>query len=129
MKTGTSAGSILRETPTDATWILRTQNYNVDPEHVREVFQDLVNAGFFDKDKMFKSTKFPRLGGCAVRAAIDNKTSRASERFSRRIRILPRDCTMSCASSSVRRWKEEARWGGRLKGEMGKRRKPVRERR
>ena len=39
------------------------------------MFQDLVNAGLFDKDKMFKSTKFPSPGRfVAVRAAIDNKT-------------------------------------------------------
>lgn len=49
--------------------------YNVDPEHVREVFQNLVNAGLFDKDKMFTSTKYPSPGRfIAVRAAMDNKT-------------------------------------------------------
>ena len=78
VKTGTSrrVSDSFAKTPTDATWDdFSTQNYNVDPEHVREVFQDLVNAGLFDKDKMFKSTKFPSPGRfVAVRAAVDNKT-------------------------------------------------------
>lgn len=53
----------------------RSFEYNVDPEHVREVFQNLVNAGLFDKDKMFTSTKYPSPGRfIAVRAAMDNKT-------------------------------------------------------
>lgn len=60
----------------DATWDdYHTQNYHVDPEHVREVFQDLVNAGLFDRDKMFHATKYPSPGRfIAVRAAFDNKT-------------------------------------------------------
>lgn len=60
----------------DSTWDdYNTQNYHVDPEHVRELFQDLVNGGLFDKDKMFRSTKHPSPGRfIAVRAAIDNKT-------------------------------------------------------
>jgi hypothetical protein len=53
----------------------RERIYDVDAEHVREVFQDLVNAGLFDKDKMFRKTKFPSNGRfVAVRAALDNKT-------------------------------------------------------
>ncbi|MGN0853685.1 MAG: hypothetical protein ACI4Q3_09970 [Kiritimatiellia bacterium] len=53
----------------------RVFEYNVDPDHVREVFQNLVNAGLFDKDKMFTSTKYPSPGRfIAVRAAMDNKT-------------------------------------------------------
>ena len=53
----------------------RERIYDVDAEHVQEVFQDLVNAGLFDKDKMFTSTKYPSNGRfVAVRAAIDNKT-------------------------------------------------------
>ena len=60
----------------DATWDdYHTQNYHVDPEHVREVFQDLVNAGLFDRDKMLHATKYPSPGRfIAVRAAFDNKT-------------------------------------------------------
>lgn len=53
----------------------RVFEYNVDPGHVREVFQTLVNSGLFDKDKMFTSTKYPSPGRfIAVRAAMDNKT-------------------------------------------------------
>lgn len=78
VKSGTSrrVSDSFAKTVTDATWNdYNTQNYNVDPEHVREVFQNLVNAGLFDKDKMFKATKFPSPGRfVAVRAAIDNKT-------------------------------------------------------
>ena len=60
----------------DANWgDLVTQQYQVDPDHVREVLQDLVNAGLFDKDKFLHSTKFPSPGRfIAVRAAVDNKT-------------------------------------------------------
>ena len=60
----------------DATWDdFRRNEYDVDPNHLRDVFQDLVNAGLFDKDKMFRETKYPSRGRfIAVRAAIDNKT-------------------------------------------------------
>jgi len=60
----------------DATWDdFRRREYDVDPNHVRDVFQDLVNAGLFDKDKMFRETKNPSHGRfIAVRAAINNKT-------------------------------------------------------
>ena len=54
---------------------IRNVQYNVDADHVREIFQDLVNAGLFDRDKMFRSTKYPSPGRfIAVRAAMDNKT-------------------------------------------------------
>ena len=60
----------------DSTWDdINEQRYYVDVDHVREVFQDLVNAGLFDKDKVFRSTKYPSAGRfVAVRAAIDGKT-------------------------------------------------------
>ncbi|MBO7166905.1 MAG: hypothetical protein J6V88_05195 [Kiritimatiellae bacterium] len=60
----------------DETWEdYRTARYNVDQNHVKEIFQELVNAGLFDRDKMFTSTKEPSPGRfIAVRAAIDNKT-------------------------------------------------------
>jgi hypothetical protein len=49
--------------------------YHVEPGNVREIFQDLVNVGLCDRDKMFKSTKYPSPGRfIAVRAAMDNKT-------------------------------------------------------
>ena len=54
---------------------IRNVQYNVDADHVREIFQDLVNAGLFDRDKFFRSTKYPSPGRfIAVRAAMDNKT-------------------------------------------------------
>lgn len=61
---------------TDPTWDdLHTQQYYVDPQHIREVFQSLVNAGLLDRDKMFQETKTPSPGRfIAVRAALDNKT-------------------------------------------------------
>ena len=60
----------------DANWgDISTQQYSVDPDHVREVFQDLVNAGLFDRDKVLRSTKYPSTGRfIAVRAAMDGKT-------------------------------------------------------
>jgi len=60
----------------DETWDdIVARQYTVDPEHVREIFQNLVNAGLFDRDRMFTSTKYPPAGRfIAVRAAIDNKT-------------------------------------------------------
>ena len=78
VKTGTSrrVSDSFAKNPTDATWDdITTSQYTVDPEHMREVFQNLVNAGLFDRDKMFTSTKYPPAGRfIAVRAAIDNKT-------------------------------------------------------
>ena len=54
---------------------IRNVQYNVDADHVRELFQDLVNAGLFDRDKIFRSTKYPSPGRfIAVRAAMENKT-------------------------------------------------------
>ena len=60
----------------DATWgDIVTQQYNVNPDHVREVLQDLVNAGLFDRDKILRATRQPSQGRfIAVRAAVDNKT-------------------------------------------------------
>ena len=78
VKSGTSrrVSDSFAKNPSDETWDdITTRQYTVDPEHVREVFQNLVNAGLFDRDKMFTSTKYPPAGRfIAVRAAIDNKT-------------------------------------------------------
>ena len=78
VKTGTSrrVSDSFAKNPADETWDdITTRQYTVDPEHVREVFQNLVNAGLFDRDKMFTSTKYPSKGRfIAARAAIDNKT-------------------------------------------------------
>lgn len=61
---------------TDPTWDdLNTQQYYVDPQHIREIFQGLVNQGLLDRDKMFQATKTPSPGRfIAVRAAFENKT-------------------------------------------------------
>ncbi len=78
VKSGTSrrVSDSFAKSMEDETWDdYRARQYNVDPEHVREVFQNLVNAGLFDRDKMFTSTKHPSTGRfIAVRAAMDNKT-------------------------------------------------------
>lgn len=78
VKSGTSrrVSDSFAKSMDDETWDdYRNRQFSVDPEHVREVFQNLVNAGLFDKDKMFTSTKYPSQGRfLAVRAAIDNKT-------------------------------------------------------
>ncbi len=78
VKSGTSrrVSDSFAKSMDDATWNdYRNRRFNVDPDHVREVFQNLVNVGLFDKDKMFTSTKYPSQGRfIAVRAAIDNKT-------------------------------------------------------
>lgn len=78
VRTGTSrrVSDSFAKNMADETWgDLTTRQYTVDPGHVREVFQNLVNAGLFDRDKMFTSTKNPPAGRfIAVRAAFDNKT-------------------------------------------------------
>ena len=78
VKSGTSrrVSDSFAKSMDDETWDdYRARQFSVDPEHVREVFQNLVNAGLFDKDKMFTSTKYPSHGRfLAVRAAMDNKT-------------------------------------------------------
>ena len=78
VKSGTArrvSDSFAKDIAGDTTDNYRERVYDVDAEHVREVFQDLVNAGLFDKDKMFTKTTLPSNGRfVAVRAAIDNKT-------------------------------------------------------
>lgn len=78
VKSGTSkrVSDSFAKNMADATWEdFHTQQKQVSPEHVRELFQELVNAGLFDKDKVLRSTKFPSRGRfIAVRAAIDGKT-------------------------------------------------------
>ena len=78
VKSGTArrvSDSFAKDIAGDTTDNYRERVYDVDAEHVREVFQDLVNAGLFDKDKMFTKTTHPSNGRfVVVRAAIDNKT-------------------------------------------------------
>lgn len=78
VKTGTArrvSDSFAKDIAGDTVANYRERIYDVDADHVQEIFQDLVNAGLFDKDKMFTKTKHPSNGRfVAVRAAIDNKT-------------------------------------------------------
>ena len=78
VKSGTArrvSDSFAKDIAGDTVTNYRENIYDVDADHVREVFQELVNAGLFDKDKMFTKTKYPSNGRfVAVRAAIDNKT-------------------------------------------------------
>ncbi|MBR1870942.1 MAG: hypothetical protein IJ802_03875 [Kiritimatiellae bacterium] len=59
-----------------ATWgDMREYNTVADKEHVRNLFQTLVNLGLFDREKNFRATETPPKGKfVAVRAAMDNKT-------------------------------------------------------
>ena len=78
VRSGTSrrVSDSFAKTMTDPTWNdFHPRQFQIDPVHVRKEFQRLVDAGLFDRDKMFKSTKYPSPGRfIAVRAAIDNKT-------------------------------------------------------
>ena len=78
VKSGTArrvSDSFAKDIAGDTVANYREKIYDVDADHVREVFQDLVNAGLFDKDKMFTKTKKPSNGRfVAVRASMDNKT-------------------------------------------------------
>lgn len=78
VKSGTArrvSDSFAKDIAGDTVANYREKVFDVDSSHVREVFQDLVNAGLFDREKMFKKTKHPSNGRfVAVRAAMDNKT-------------------------------------------------------
>jgi len=78
VKSGTArrvSDSFAKDIAGDTAANYREKVFDVDSNHVREVFQDLVNAGLFDREKMFKKTKYPSNGRfVAVRAALDNKT-------------------------------------------------------
>ena len=78
VKSGTSrlvSDSFAKDYESDTWEDVYEQRINVDPQHVVDLFQDLVNHRLFDKDKMFTSTKTPSPGRfVAVRANINNKT-------------------------------------------------------
>jgi hypothetical protein len=78
VKSGTArrvSDSFAKDIAGDSVANYREKVYNVDADHVREVFQDLVNGGLFDREKTLKKTKNPSNGRfVAVRAAFDNKT-------------------------------------------------------
>lgn len=60
----------------DETWEnIKTHRINVDPAHIKNIFQELVNYGVLDHEKYFKSSKkseFKRF--IAVKANIDTRT-------------------------------------------------------
>ena len=78
MKSGTSrlvSDSFAKDYGSGTWEDVHEHRINVDPQHIVDLFQDLVNHGLFDKDKIFRSTKTPAPGRfIAVRANIDNKT-------------------------------------------------------
>lgn len=78
VKTGTSrlvSDSFAKNFQSSEWSDIQFSRFQVDPDHVRELFQDLVNAGLFDRDKYGTKTKYPSVGRfIAVRAALDNKT-------------------------------------------------------
>lgn len=52
---------------------IKTQRYDVDPKHINDLFQHLVNYGLLDSEKHFKSTKKPRKDRVmGVKANINN---------------------------------------------------------
>lgn len=52
---------------------IKTQRYTVDPKHVNDIFQNLVNYGLLDEEKHFRSTKKPRKDRVmGVKANINN---------------------------------------------------------
>ena len=52
---------------------IKTQRVHVNPEHIRDIFQNLVNYGLLDNEKNFKSTKKPKKDRViGVKANIDN---------------------------------------------------------
>ena len=60
----------------EETWEnIRTRRVHVDPQHVNDIFQNLVNFGVLDREKTFKRAKketFDRF--IAVKANIENTT-------------------------------------------------------
>lgn len=61
----------------DAAWSdIVTSRMDVDPRHVHDIFQDLVNRGVLDREKWFKGekkkVKYKRF--IAVKANINNRT-------------------------------------------------------
>ncbi len=53
---------------------IRTQRFDVDPKHINDIFQNLVNHGLLDQEKHFKSTDKPRTGRMmGVKANINTR--------------------------------------------------------
>lgn len=52
---------------------IKVRRFNVDPKHVNDIFQHLVNLGLLDNEKHFKSAKTPRKDRyMGVKACISN---------------------------------------------------------
>ena len=52
---------------------IKSRRFNVDPKHVNDIFQNLVNHGLLDSEKHFKGSKTPRKGRMmGVKANINN---------------------------------------------------------
>ncbi len=77
VKSGTSrlVSDSFAKDSSDKTWDdVRSISVDVDKGHIRDIFQMLVNAGLFDREKTGRSTDKPSPGRfVAVRAAIDGK--------------------------------------------------------
>ncbi len=61
----------------DAEWAnIRTSRMDIDPRHVNDIFQDLVNRGVLDREKWFKAEKKKEIYKrfIAVKANINNRT-------------------------------------------------------
>jgi len=71
----------------DGTWEdMRTNRYRADPKRIREVFQELVNAELFRREKYGRSTNDPSPRRfLAVRAAINCKN------YSERVNMYEED--------------------------------------
>ncbi len=54
---------------------IRRQRFDVDPKHVDDIFQNLVNHGLLDPEKHFRSADKPRKGRMmGVKANINNRS-------------------------------------------------------
>ena len=85
---------------------IRTQRIDVDPRHVNDIFQDLVNRGVLDRDKWGRSEKrkkeFTRF--IAVKANINNVT------YSERENIFEADPDLAeCLLDTIRQFENPAR--------------------
>ena len=89
VKKGTSeliSNDFAKRSENDSWDDIRSQRYNVDPKHVREIFQTLVDAGLLDGEKLFKGTKNPRKGRfMGVKASINNQA------FTQQVNIFEAD--------------------------------------
>ncbi len=78
LKKGTSeliSNDFAKRNDSDEWENIRTQRFNVDPKHINDIFQNLVNYGVLDPEKHFRSTETPRKGRMmGVKANINNRS-------------------------------------------------------